>query len=308
MGVAQEIWQAFIRAHPEVTSGQLSLEEVNRKMAAFTQARNQQPHPDFEGLSPEQMHTLLHDPWGTGSVLHLRDDRTDSLLDQIPFFVLMESLYQHLRTDSLIKLTPKGNLPLALCRSLYERKLLVQDDIERGITKKICEDNVRFLQALKACLSLSPYVKKRQNAFSLTKLGQQALSKERAVHVRQVLQEYTLRFNWAYLDDTPTDAGHFGWAYSLYLVHRYGTQWRDTDFYATKLLTAFPHLREPIASGRLPGYSLEFERVYRWRFVEQFASWFGLIERRKEHQPGFYDAPLLLRKTPLFDQLFHFTV
>ena len=63
MGVAQEIWQAFIRAHPEATNGQLSLEEVNQKMAAFTQARNQQPYPDFEGFSPEQMHTLLSDPW-----------------------------------------------------------------------------------------------------------------------------------------------------------------------------------------------------------------------------------------------------
>jgi hypothetical protein len=308
MGVAQEIWQAFIRAHPEAANGQLPLEDVNRKMAAFTQARNQQPHPDFEGISPEQMHTLLNDPWGTGSVIQLRDNQTDSLLDQIPFFVLMETLYQHLLTDDFIKLTPKGNLPLALCRSLYERKLLVQDDIERGITKKICEDNVRFLQALKACLSLSPYVKKRQNAFSLTKSGHQALAKERGLLFRQVLQDYTLRFNWGYLDDTPTDAGHFGWAYSLYLVYRYGSGWRDTDFYAAKLTAAFPHLDEPIASDRVPGYSLEFERVYRWRFVEQFAAWFGLIERRKESQPGLYDAPLQLQKTPLFDQLFYFTV
>jgi hypothetical protein len=91
-------------------------------------------------------------------------------------------------------------------------------------------------------------------------------------------------------------------------VHRYGSGWRDTDFYAAKLTAAFPHLDEPIASDRVPGYSLEFERVYRWRFVEQFAAWFGLIERRKESQPGLYDAPLQLQKTPLFDQLFYFTV
>ena len=62
MGIAQEIWQAFITAHPEVTKGDLTLQEVNRKMDAFTQARNQQPHPDFDGLSPQQMHFLLSDP------------------------------------------------------------------------------------------------------------------------------------------------------------------------------------------------------------------------------------------------------
>lgn len=307
MGVAQEIWQAFITAHPEVIKGRLSLEEVNRKMAAFTQARNQQPNPDFEGLSPEQMHTLLSDPWGGSSVVRLKDELPDSLLDQIPFLVLMEDLYQQLLTNPPLKLTPKGNLPLVLCRNLYERKLLVQDDIERGITKKISEDNVYFLQALKACLSLSAHVKKRQNALWLTKSGQQVFGKKRTIRMRQVIQDYTLRFNWAYLDDTQTDAGHFGWAYSLYLLHRYGTEWREANFYATKLLTAFPHLQEPIPSGRIAGVSLEFERVYRWRFIEQFATWFGLIELRQEHQGVHYPDPLLIRKTPLLDQLFQFT-
>lgn len=192
MGVAQKIWQAFIQAHPEVTTRNLSLEEVNQKMAAFTQARNEQPHPDFDGLSPHQMHILLTDPWAQDSVMALQNELPDSLLDQIPFLLLMETLYQELLTHPSIKLTPKGNLPLALCRSLYERKLLLQDDIEGGITKKICEDNVRFLQALKACLSLSPYVKKRQNAFWLTKSGQQALGRTRQLIIQQVIQDYTL--------------------------------------------------------------------------------------------------------------------
>ena len=307
MGIAQEIWQAFITAHPEVIKGHLNLDEVNRKMDAFTQARNQQPHPDFEGLSPQHMHFLLSDPWGPQSVVRLQDDQPDTVLDQIPFLVLMEVLFQELITTPPLKLTPKGNLPLALCRSLYERKLLVQDDIERGITKKISEDNVGFLRALKATLSLSAYVKKRQNAFWLTQAGQQALGQRRAGLLKQLLTDYTLRFNWAYLDDTQTDAGQFGWAYSLYLLDRYGTEWQETDFYALKVLKAFPHLREPIPSGRLSGLSLEFERVYRWRFIEQFGVWFGLIELRPKRQGSYYSDPLLIRKTPLLSQLFQFS-
>ena len=306
MGVAQEIWQAFIAAHPEVTKGHLPLEEVNQKMAAFTQARNQQPQPDFEGLSPQQMHVLLNEPLGKGSWLALQRELTDSLLDQIPFFRLMEVLYQYLLTHQAIKLTPKGNLPLALCRDLYERKLLVQDDIEQGITKKISEDNVAFLQALKVCLSLSPYAKKQHNVLLLTKHGKQVMSQDRALRFGQVFQDYTLRFNWAYLDDIQTQAGQFGWAYSLYLVDRYGSEWRNTDFYATKVQQAFPHLREPIASGRLSGYWLEFERVYRWRFMQQFGRWFGLVELQAERQRGYYPDPLLMKKTPLLNQLFQF--
>ncbi|GAB2563556.1 hypothetical protein [Spirosoma areae] len=93
MGVAQEIWQAFITAHPEAAKGHLSLEEVNQKMAAFVQARNQQPQSDFDGLSPQQMHILLSDPLGMGSPFCLQQEVTDSLLDQISFFGLMEVLY-----------------------------------------------------------------------------------------------------------------------------------------------------------------------------------------------------------------------
>ncbi|RAJ90836.1 hypothetical protein LX87_05465 [Larkinella arboricola] len=307
MGVADEIWQAFITAHPEVAHGHWSLQEVNQKMAAFMQARNQQPLPDFEDLSPQQMHLLLSDPWGSSSPLCLLPEMEDSLLDQIPFFRLMEVLYQHLLVQP-IKLTPKGNLPLALCRELYERKLLVQEDIEKGITKKISEDNVAFLQALKTGLLLSPFVKKRQNTLSLTKAGGQALAKKRSVLFKQVLQDYTHRFNWAYLDQAQTPAGQFGWAYSLYLVHCYGSQWQSTDFYAAKVLKAFPHLREPIPSSRLAGSYLEFERVYRWRFVEQFAHWFVLVELQEQPR-RFYDPdPLLIRKTPLLDSLLRFTL
>lgn len=218
------------------------------------------------------MHVLLSDPRGPESLLGLQQELTDSQLDQIPFFGLMEVLYNHLLNNQSIKLTSTGNLPLTLCQDLYERKLLIQDDIERGITRKISEDNVHVLQALKICLSLSPYVKKQHNVLLSTKRGKQAMSQQRYVRFRQILQDYTLRFNWAYLDDTQTQAGQFGWAYSRYLVDRYGSEWRDTDFYAGKVQQAFPHLREPIPSGRLSGCWLAFERVYRWRFVEQFGS------------------------------------
>jgi len=308
MATTQDIWQAFLLAHPEVIPGKTSFEEINQKMDAFRQTINQCPLSDFDNLSPHQMHALLHDPWGEQSPVRLQKELSDELLDQIPFLVLTEMVLQELQTNSSIKLTPKGNLPLALCRQLYEQKLLVQDDIERGITKKISEDNVSFLQALKVCLPLSPYVRKRHNTLELTKAGQKALQQDRVLRLRQLLRDYTMRFNWGYLDDTQTPAGQFGWAYSLYLIHRHGQQWQNTDFYAAKLLTAFPHLGEPIESGRLPGWSLEFERVYRWRFVEQFGLWFGLLALQKEHGRVYYPDPLLLQKTPLLDQLFQFTV
>lgn len=307
MATTQDIWQAFLLAHPEIIPGRTSFEVINQKMNAFRQTVNQRPLSDFDNLSPHQMHTLLHDPWSDQSPVRLQDQLADEWLDQIPFLVLTEVLLGELASNVSIKLTPKGNLPLALCRQLYERKLLVQDDIERGITKKIAEDNVSFLQALKVCLTQSPYVRKRHNTLELTKAGQKAMQQDRAYRFRQLLRGYTMQFNWAYLDGAHTQAGQFGWAYSVYLFHRYGQQWQNTDYYAAKLLTAFPHLGEPIESGRLPGHSVEFKQVYRWRFVEQFGLWFGLLTLPNEPGRVYYPDPLLVQKTSLLDQLFQFT-
>jgi hypothetical protein len=51
METAEQLWQAFLKAHPEALSGELSLAEINRKMAAFVKRLNERPNPDFDGLS-----------------------------------------------------------------------------------------------------------------------------------------------------------------------------------------------------------------------------------------------------------------
>ena len=53
MGVADQLWQQFLKAHPEVASGRMTLEQINALLEAFMWEQNRKPHPDFEGLSPE---------------------------------------------------------------------------------------------------------------------------------------------------------------------------------------------------------------------------------------------------------------
>ncbi|MEO6285440.1 MAG: hypothetical protein ABIN80_09780 [Dyadobacter sp.] len=108
------------------------------------------------------MHVLLNNPIGQVSIIRRQATLPDNIIDQIPFFRLIDVLYSILQ-KAPIKLTSKGNLPLNVCSHLYEQKFLLQDDIEKGYTKKISEDNVVFIQALKACLLVGPDVKKRGN-------------------------------------------------------------------------------------------------------------------------------------------------
>lgn len=302
MGFADEIMREFLDAHPDAAGGRWSQEELNQKLSAFMQNRNRKPVAGFDGLSAEQMHLLLNDPFGHGSIIRRHPTPADATIDQIPFFVLIEILYGML-SNGPIKLTPKGNLPVSVCRELYERKLLIQDDIQKGYTKKISEDNVAFIQALKACILISPDVKKRGNALSLTQSGQKSLSKERNILFWQVFDTYTTQFNWAYLDHADAQIGQFGWAYSIYLLHRYGAQEKEAGFYASKVIQAFPHLQEPVPSTRFEGFNLEPALIYRWRFVEHFAGWFGLIEIRKGTNDVF-DRQAIIQKAAIFSELF----
>jgi hypothetical protein len=307
METAEQLWQAFLKAHPEALSGKLSLAEINRKMAAFVKRLNERPNPDFDGLSPSQMHFVLHDPFNPQSPVRPKDHYPDEVLDRVLFFGLMETLYAELEARGQIRLTPKGNLPLDVCRRLYERKLLTQDDIESGTTKRVSEDNVVFIQALKACLSLGGLVKKRDNAFSFTQAGQKTLARGRSALFVQLLRDYTSRFSWAYLDgaDAP-QAGQMGWAYSLRLLHRYGTDWQPADFFSERFLRAFPVFNQPVPSTVFANAHIPFASVYEWRFLKKFAPWFGLVELKLRKDLGVVPYPLWVRSTPLLDELFTF--
>lgn len=305
MGQAEELWKAFLAQHPEVAAGKVSLDELNGKLAAFNQRRNQTPHADFEGLSPEQMHHLLHAPLSTDSVIGLKSSYEETVLDKIPFFVLMEKLWKELQTNPNLKLTPKGNLSIEACKRLYEAKMLVQEDIERGITKKISEDNVAFIRALKVCLQLGGYVKKRKNLLSLTKTGEKGLQLNRSKQFVKVFTDFTTQFNWAYMDYVENaTAGQFAWAFSLYLLHKYGEEWKESSFYTNMLLKAFPMISPLIPHPMYASMEIEYERVYQWRFVEHFAFWFGLVELEQRKEQGIYGYKLFLRKSDLFDKIF----
>jgi hypothetical protein len=306
MGHAEELWKAFLAQHPEAVTGKVTLDELNRKLADFNQKRNQTPHPDFESLSPEQMHHLLHAPLSSDSVIGLKGSYEEPVLDKIPFFILMERLWEELQTSQILKLTPKGNLSIEICKRLYEAKVLVQEDIERGITKKISEDNVAFIRALKICLQLGGYVKKRKNTLSLAKAAEKGLQLERSKQFVKLFTDFTTRFNWAYLDYVEnTTAGQFAWAFSLLLLHKYGGEWKECSFYANKLLKAFPMISPSIPHPMYATMEIEYERVYQWRFVEHFAFWFGLVELEQRKEQGIYGYKLFLRRSDLFDKIFH---
>lgn len=97
-----------------------TLDELQSYLDTFTHKRNTSPLAEFHGLSPEDMFKLIYNPFDSPEIVTFPE-----VLDSQPaapildlFMMLAEELQK-----GAIKLTEKGNLPRAFCRSAGERYL-----------------------------------------------------------------------------------------------------------------------------------------------------------------------------------------
>lgn len=89
------------------------------------------------------------------------------------------------------------------------------------------------------------------------------------------------------------------------LLGKYGNKPRNSPIYSVKLMQAFEkELWENHKVGTQNTDIDDIYLVYDIRFVESFASWFGLVEIKKEKDLGLsYFDQLTISKTNLFDKL-----
>jgi len=90
-----------------------SLDEVQEFVGRHTQQLNQRPLDEFHGLSPKQMHRLLHFPFASPEVVRLPEAITTS--PTAPIVTLLGMLLEAIGEKGL-KPTAKGNLPQKFCR------------------------------------------------------------------------------------------------------------------------------------------------------------------------------------------------
>lgn len=305
MGIANEIWEGFIKQYPEVKSGRLSLDEINRLMAAYMLQQNNVPLQDFDGLSPAEMQALLSAPLGPESVVQPNAATNEESVASVPMLVLSDMLLDEIRKAENLKLTAKGNLPVSVCASLVERGLIRWKYM--GHVKKYTEDNVPYIWPLKDHLLAEGLVKKRNNKLSLTKNGERYLLKSNSERLLHILAFFTSRFDWRNLypiEDGGT-CGNLGWAYSLYLLLKNGHKRLNTEFYFEKWMVAFEKERWEDEAAPIYAAQIEWLRyAYNTRFFECFAVWFGLVKLHEIRVPGQIFGEQEVEKTELMDKFF----
>ena len=276
---------------------------------AYFRSYNDAPLPAFSGLAPAQMHELLYDPWGPRSPVQLRPELPAIGLDQIPFLRLTEEFLRIVQRDGFIKLTALGALPGKYLHELYGFGFLREKFIDEGYGKLHREVDAPGVSSVHHNAVLAGLFRKVHGKLSLTKGGERLQQPaHRTELLRRVCASFTEKFNWAYHDGyAAPSAGQTGWAYTIFLLLKFGTEPHSLQFYADKYQEAFPFLLADFPATPWQTPAGQLLGCYGLRMFAHFGNWFGLTSI-EEYRLGRQQADCLVSPTALLGQLFALTV
>lgn len=284
-----------------------SIEAAQAVAGAAAQRVNWAPLDDFQGLSPDQMQRLIYHPFEAddlvrfGAGIRDRPPATAALLLEL----LAETI-----DEQGIRLTPKGNLPRKVVAAAVAAIDAAGLDREWRVGSVRNEEDLAELHIIKLVAELGRFTRKQKGRLLLTRTTRQLFAKgDWAAIYPALLYSYCREFNWAYRDglpDLPIIQDAF--AFTLYLFHLYGNEWRPITFYQDRFIKAFPAVLSevPAEDTRYCPPEEVVRQTWALRTIDRFARFFGLVERvpaRKDNQPTLpWENTDLVRKSPLFDR------
>lgn len=248
--------------------------------------QNNAKNDDFVGLSPNQIHILLYDTFSEYSPLKIREDLTESTLDQIPLFKIAEEYLKIIQRDQFIKLTPLGALPKKILIELYDKKFLLDEFIESGIVKLNHEEKAIPIRSARIAIELAGLVRKTKGKLFLTKAALKLLETNNRLEIfRKFFESFTNKFLWSYNDRYQENyIGQIGWGFSVILLNKFGEEWAPVKKYSEAYLRAFPTLISFLNDDYLISVEKMFLNCYTIRTFNRFFIWFGFVEIDKKNK------------------------
>jgi hypothetical protein len=285
-----------------------SIDDVQALADQFMQQKNQLPQDDFQGLSPEQVHRMLHFPFDTPEFFTFPE--TLSSEPEAPILHLVQEINAAIDEKGL-KATAKGNLPLKLCKlaKVDYQKYKPEGDYlyRRNISSEVDFDD---LHTARIILELSGLLRKTKGRFFLTKKYQQMIKKSGLTGLYPLLlKTYCRKFNWGFRDgyeEIPFIQHSF--LFTMYLLKLHGGDWKPFLIYEDYFLQAFPMVINEIESEPYRSAVDGVRACYSIRTLDRFLHFMGLasIEKIPSDKPVSRDYRI--RKLPLLDEVVRFSV
>lgn len=264
--------------------------------------KNEEPIPEFLGLSPEQMYRILHRPFTeTTDILTL--DRNLSKEDLMDILVVKETVYFLKRLSELqpLKATAKGNLPQSFAREMHD-KFPEHPSFHYPIKS---EEEDSKLSALRHLLDMAGWIKKRNQKFSLTQKGQIMVENGFGIDdFFYLFETYTEKFNWASRDLYPDlDIIQESFLFSCYLLHKKARTYIPVNKLGEYFIRAFLTVLDRVESHSPIDWQELVQNAFSIRFIERFCEYFGLVTTQREKGKSL-DFKYAIQITSLFEKMF----
>lgn len=283
-----------------------SQEEAEIAVEQFMAAQQATGLDDFHGLNPNQMHDLLQRPFDSPQLLRLSAGVEEDL-QKAPFMRALKVLIGHLQQKP-IKLTAKGNLPLAVVKPMFEAATEEDDArLARGITIR-SEEDAMPVHAARIVAELAEIIEIKGSKLQVAPKAAELLHNNMSAELyTRLLRTAFTQFNWGYLDGWEGMPGvQATGPFLLWLLHSYGRQWQAQAFYEQAILRAFPALLREVEGSQWMAPEEQVCCCIRSRTLNIFL-WLGLIEQRREPalegEPKWQPANYSICATPLYHSL-----
>jgi hypothetical protein len=280
--------------------------DIYKQIETEVLLRNSSPIKDFENLSPTNFHYILYDTYNENSPVHFHKHIENETLDKVFLFRVAEDFIRIIEREKFIKLTPLGALPKKVMVELYDKKYIYDELIESGITKLWKEQDCIAILSTKIVTEIAGITKKANGKMTLTKKGTTFLNLEnRQAFFELFITTFADKFNWGFNDGYPEKPiGQIGWTFTIFLLGKFGKQYRLDSFYAEKYSKALPDFLNEFENSILRTKTEQFTSCYRVRSFERFLEWFGLVEIQKEEKT-YADKEAKIKSSEILTKVFN---
>lgn len=287
----------------------LSLDELNAALQHKMQDRNNQPHPDFCGVTPTQMANWLYAPfdelqWVTIST---PDDLSASPVMRHLALILNEAMAQ----DGSFKTTSKGNLPAKLVKQASEllpefAVAQFERDISISEFAGSNEDKFNALHYTRVLAEISGIIYRRSGCYHVKKSAQklyQALGIQ--AFFKPMLEAAISKYNWGYLDGFEFDVDlRTFWLFMLWRIQSHSS----VEQLIEEVRTAFPDLLLAFPTDDYFSPERNLSMLIESRFIKRFLQCWGFVTIDSRRYLNTEPVGRTVQVQPLLNQTFQFTI
>ncbi|MBT8361275.1 MAG: SEC-C domain-containing protein [Deltaproteobacteria bacterium] len=254
-----------------------SMEELQALIDRHSQQKNSASMEEFHGLSPDQMHRFLYMPFESPELVIFQRVLQSKPQSKAAFLISM--LVEEVG-EAGIRLTAKSYLGQKFCQKASKTYFdLYPESVMSGLSVRT-ETNFEPLHTIHLTAQLAGLVRKYKGRLLLTKRCVKSMERNGTLELYPLLMHaYIHKFNWGYRDGYgEVTFIQQSFLFTLYLLDKYGKNWRPATFYSDNFLRAFPMILREFESKFYEPPEDTLRKVYILRVLQRFAGFFGLAD------------------------------